>query len=271
MASTITTTMSITAGTVTPTKLVSIGSMVRALTIILGVIAAGWGIFVLPGFVADAPLEQTARQIIARVPFSVDALSKLVPSADAAQQEAWCRPSAVRAAAIVKLRLYEDTFSSGEISLLDVRSKDAEEAILTSLICAPSDPFLWMVLLTVKSTRNGFRPEYLDYARMSYRLGPHEGWVALNRAPALLAVFEALPPELAKDVVVDFAQIVDNGFYPEAARMLSGPGWRLRDRLLESLTRIPLVRREQFEQVLAAEAISVAVPGVVPSEQRPYH
>jgi hypothetical protein len=244
--------------------------LARLISVPLGVAAAAWGLTVLPHFLTEASLEQAARQIIARAPFDRSALLALLPAADTAQQDSWCRPNAVRSAAILKLRIFQDTFWSDDVSTLDARIKDADEAIRYSLACAPSDAFLWMVLFTVASTRNGFRPEYLEYARMSYREGPNEGWVALNRTPALLAVYERLPPDLAENVMDEFSRIVENAFYLEAVGILAGPGWRLRDKLLQRLERISVSQRELFEKYLYASGITVAVPGVVPPERRSF-
>ena len=244
--------------------------LARLFSVTLGVAAVAWGVTVLPHFWTEASLEQTARQIIARAPFDRGALLALLPVADSAQQASWCRPSAVRSAAILKLRIFQDTFWSADVSTLDARAKDADEAIRYSLSCAPSDAFLWMVLFTVVNTRSGFRPEYLDYARMSYRVGPNEGWVALNRTPALLAVYERLPPDLAENVVDEFSRIVENAFYLEAVGILAGPGWRMRDQLLRRLERIPLIHRELFEKFLYASGITVTIPGVVLPERRQY-
>jgi hypothetical protein len=249
---------------------VSLSTLARLFSTGLGVAAVAWGVIVFPGFWAEASLEQTARQIIARAPFDRKALLAQLPAAETAAQDALCRPNAVRSAAILKLRIFEDTYTSDDVSTLDARIKDADDAIRYSLTCAPSDAFLWMVLYTVASTRNGFRPEYLEYARMSYRLGPNEGWVGLKRTPALLAIYERLPPDLAENVAGEFARIVENEFYLEAVAILSGPGWRVRDQLLRRLERIPLSRRELFEKVLYASGITVPVPGVVVPERRNY-
>jgi len=245
-------------------------ALARVFTVGLGAGGIAWGAFDLPYFTYQAPLNEVARQIIAATPFRTDALADLVPVADAAEQDWLCRPSAVRAAAILKLRMFEQTYAGDDVALIDPRAKAVDEAIRDSLSCAPADAFLWQVMFTVQSTRNGFRPEYLEYARMSYRLGPNEGWIALRRCPALLAVFERLPPDLAGDVVDEFARIVENALYPEAVRILTGPGWRVRDRLLQRLERVALPHRERLARLLDEADVDVVVPGVVPRERRPW-
>ncbi len=238
-------------------------ALVRLFTVGLGAAAIAWGIFNFPYFVRKAPLLEVARQIIAETPFRVDVLDKLLADADAAEQDSLCRPRAMRAAAILKLRVLELTYTGDDVALIDPRAKELDEAIRDSLSCAPADAFLWQVMFTVESTRNGFRPEYLEYARMSYRLGPNEGWVALKRCPVLLAVFERLPPDLADNVVDEFGRIVENGLYPDAVRILTGPGWRVRDRLLRRLEHVALSQREQFARLLDEQGFDVTVPGVV--------
>jgi hypothetical protein len=237
-------------------------ALARTLTVGLAAAGIAWGVFDFPLFARQAPLVEVARQIIAGKSFSPDALLEFVPVAEAAEQEWPCRPSAVRAAAIVKLHLYEQTFASDNGPLIDQRAKDADDAIRTALSCEPADPFLWQVLFTVESTRNGFRPEYLDYARMSYQIGPYEAWVALKRCPVLLAIFDRLPADLAQHVLGDFRGIVSNGFYAEAANIVIGPGRLESDLLLRQLEQVPLGQRETFAKYLAAAGSDASVPGV---------
>jgi hypothetical protein len=245
-------------------------ALARVFTVGLGAAGIAWGLFDLPYFVRQAPLNEVARQILAGTSFKMDALVDLLPVAEATEQGWPCRPSAVRAAAILKLRIYEQTFAADDVGLIDQRAKELDDAIRSSLSCAPADAFLWQVMFTIESTRNGFRPEYLEYARMSYRLGAYEGWIALRRCPVLLAVFEQLPPDLAQGVLTDFAEIVSNGFYAEAVAIFAGPGRLQRDLLLRRLEPVPFRQRETFAKYLAAAGFNVSVPGVTLPERMPW-
>lgn len=199
-------------GTAIRTDAVAAIRLLRCFTIAVGTAGIGWGLFDLPYFWRGAPLESVAGRIISGIPFSAEALAGLMPAAEAVERDALCRPTAVRSAAILRLRIFEDGFSAENASKLDALSQQLENSIHLALSCAPADPFLWQVLFTLESTRNGFRPEYLEFVRMSYRLGPNEGWIMLKRCPAMLALFERLPPDLADEVVDEFARITANGF-----------------------------------------------------------
>jgi hypothetical protein len=153
---------------------------------------------------------------------------------------------------------------SGQKSDEDLRS--LRDVIHKSLSCEPADPFLWLVLYWVENAQNRFQPEYL---KISYDLGPNEGWVALKRNPVALADYERLPPDLAMQAVNEFLALVSNGFYQQAADILSGPAWRLRDTILPRLASLPFRKREQFAQILYEKNLSVVIPGVEPPDSNP--
>ena len=110
------------------------------------------------------------------------------------------------------------------------------DVIRSSLSCAPADPFLWLALYSVEVTENGFKPDYLKYLRLSYRLGPQEGWIALKRNPLAFAVFQQLPPDLGENAVNEFvAMLLESRFIDQAAEILIGPAWPERELILSQV------------------------------------
>jgi hypothetical protein len=124
-------------------------------------------------------------------------------------------------------------------ALVDDRMDGLDVALRKSLSCAPADPYLWLALFWLRNTRDGFSTPNLDLLRMSYLVGPNEGWVVLKRSHIALAMFDGLPRDLADEAIAEFARLVKSELYTEAMEILSGPGWPHRDRLMAALASVP--------------------------------
>ena len=243
----------------------------RISLVLLGSASLAWGAYTLPEFWQQSSLARTARHIIAGYPFKPEVLSALMPEVEAVEQADDCRPAALRAAAIVRVRVAEQAVTNSDSTLIDAQLTALNDSIRRSLACSPADPFLWVVLYWVESTRNGFRPAYLQYLRLSYRLGPNEGWVAIKRNSLSLAVFEQLPPELAEMALAEFASLLDSGFYEDTVAILIGPGWHVRDRLLPRLKQVAERHRQAFARAVYSQGYNVTVPGIENPDPRPWN
>lgn len=246
-------------------------ALVRLFTVIVSLAAIAWGTATFPIFWSQLSIERTADAIADRIVFKPHSLDPLLPAVNRIEQSAYCQPEAVHAAAIIRLRLAEEAITNAERDAIDTRLGALQDAILKSLSCAPSDPFLWTILTWVDQTRQGFRPQQLTYLRLSYRLGPYEGWIADRRNRLALSMFWRLPPDLADSVVREFAAMVNSQFYQEAIAILTGPGWALHDRLLAGLSDSDMRQRAEFAKELFSAGYDVAVPGITPpGDRRPW-
>jgi hypothetical protein len=81
--------------------------------------------------------------------------------------------------------------------------------------------------------------EDFAYLQMSYLVGPHEGWVAVERNHIALAIVPELPQDQAEMAVTEFIDLVASAYYP---------GWPIRDKLLRRLEDAPVEARRQFAQ-----------------------
>jgi hypothetical protein len=245
--------------------------LTRAALIGLAGAAILWGVRVLPIFWDQSPLERTATTVVAGEPFKVELLDGLIPAVQAAEQADYCRPEAMHSAAVIRLRLAEQALADGERTAIDGRLSALDDSIHRSLACSPADPFLWVVLYWVESTRNGFQPEYLEYLRLSYRLGPNEGWIALKRNRFALALFDRLPTDISERAVSEFVGLLNTGFYPEAAAILTGPGWRVRELLLPRLKEVNDRYRQALSREVYRQGYDISIPGAEAPDPRPWH
>jgi hypothetical protein len=249
----------------------SLVAVTRIVTAGFGAAAIAWGAYMLPLFWRQAPIERTATHVIAGDPFKIESLTALLPNVDTIERAEVCRPSAVRAAAIIRLRLAEDTISAGQRRKIDDALRSLRQSIRHSLGCSPADPFLWLVLFWVENSIDGFSPDHLGYLRMSYRLGPNEAWIALKRDRFALALYDQLPPDLAKMAIREFASLLNSGFFRDTAAIFIGVKPRVRNRLLPELKDVAEIHREEFYRRLYSEGYDVDVPGIKRSEPRPWH
>ncbi len=250
--------------------LLSLPSIVHIYLIALGVSATLWAFQVFPASWHDPAIERMAGQIIAGQIYKISDLIELVPSIEKIQLNTLCRPASLRSAAVVRLRLTEESIKTGDRPNISKTLDELIVSVRNSLKCAPSDPFLWLVLYWAENTRFGIDSRYLNYLRLSYALGPYEGWVALKRSQFALAAFEQLPPEVAEQALNEFVGLVNSGFYQETAELLVGPGWHIREKILPRLITIAARHRVEFEKAVYQLGQSVDVPGIDRPEARPW-
>ncbi|RXH16940.1 hypothetical protein [Bradyrhizobium guangzhouense] len=238
-----------TEGAARPPWLVSFS--VKLLCAAIAVLSIAWSLICLPIFANQTRLAGARELILRNVPLSDADLDPLGAALARAAAEGECVPQLDRDAAIVRLRLAENAFVPERAGSIDTRMEQLEAAVRKSLNCAPTDAYLWLVLFWVKNQRNGLSAADFDLLRMSYRLGPNEGWVARKRGHLALVMFDALPPDLADQVVSEFARLVKTELYTEAIELMAGPGWPHRDRLLAGLSAVPERNKAIFLKAMA--------------------
>jgi hypothetical protein len=236
--------------------------LARSFVVILGCAAVLWGFIVFPAFRQESSIERIASSVIAGDRFKSEILARQLPIIDSIQKSGYCRPSALRSAAVIRLRMVEAATSQNNRAQADQHLKSLGNAIRSSLSCAPADAFLWLVLDWVEVSRSDNQSEGLKYLRMSYRLGPNEGWIALKRNRVAFAIYRQLPPDLAQDAVNEFIGLIKSKFIEQAAEIFTGPAWPERNLILLNLVRVTDQDRQLFANELYKRGYDVNIPGV---------
>lgn len=238
----------------------------RVVLISMGVLSVWWGIVTFPVFWRDARLDHTADSIIDGEEFKREILQTLLADADSAET-AWARPEALRSAAIIRVRLAEQASIARPLGpIID----QLGASVRRSLSAAPADPFLWLALFWSKAMKGDRSKEDFAYLRMSYLVGPHEGWVARRRNYIALGNFPELPQDVAEAAVTEFKDIVASAYYDTAVKILVGPGWPIHDMLLRRLEDAPDEARRRFARSADELGYEIAVPGVERPDPRPW-
>jgi hypothetical protein len=235
---------------------------------ILGLIAIAWAATAIREYAMDASLAATATAILSGDKFSATQLSSIKSRLQALQTDP-SEPAALRGTAIMRMSLLEEQLKS-QNRMVSVSDYDRLQSnLIEALAKAPTDSFLWLAAFWLKGLRVEPTANDPNLLRMSFLLGPNEGWIAIKRANVAFGVFGSLPPDLAHDALMDFVGLVRSDSRLEAADILQGAGWAIRDQLLNGLLMVDLGDRTAFAKVLAARNIDdVTVPGVESS--RPF-
>ena len=239
----------------------------RVVLVCFGLGAIIWGAYLLPVFWNQATLGSAVVQIQGGQSFRPEALNALAVSAGQPDERPFCIPVLLRDAAIIKIRESEVAIASGERNVIDLRLEAAQAAVRRSLQCAPADPFLWFAEFWLENNISGLRPRNFDLLRMSYRLGPNEGWIMLKRNRYAAALYPQLPADLRESAAHEFVRLLNSDFVTDAAQIFLGPGAAMREVILGRMGEVSLARREFFVKLLRGQGYEGTIPGV--EERRP--
>lgn len=234
-------------------------------------LAIAWAFFAGPVYWRQSPIENIARHIIAEDSFKPESLISIKSTYPDLESLRGGRASVLSAVAVINIRLLELAIARSDIKNLDNLMLETDGMIRQSLANAPADPFLWAVLFWLENTRSGFNRDRLDYLKMSYLIGPNEGWIGVKRNRFALAIYPSLTTDLAENAVSEFAHLVESNYFGATADILEGPGWPIRDVLLSGLKDVDDVSRQTFAKVIYRRGLDLSVPGVDRPEWRPWH
>jgi hypothetical protein len=241
--------------------------LARTFTVALGCMAVIWGVVTLPVFWRETVRDATAVLIVQGHRYATPVLAEEISKFEKTKQN-FCRAPALRSAAMVRLKLVENALEEADRVSIDERMAELKRGIIDLFACDPTDSFFWLVYYWTNLTTDGFNPNLLRFLRMSYQQGPNEGWIAIKRNRLALAIFSQLTPELSDLALDEFSGIVRSGLIEDAAAILTGPGWNIRDDLLAHLVSVPLAERERLALTLRNGGHDVVVPGVDAAPRR---
>jgi hypothetical protein len=245
--------------------------LTRIFLILFGGVALAWGWVTVPIFWRQATIEHVARHIIRGEPYADDVLMRQMPVVEAVETSSDCRPIALWSAAIIQLRFVERISHTEVGKAIDKQKLNKlDTAIKRSLSCSPAEPFMWLVLYWAEREYSGLNSNDSKYLELSYRLGPDEGWIALKRNPLAFSNYAILPAGLKAYANNEFLGLINSRFYQQAASILGGPAWFLRDELLQKLTALPLRKREEFAKAVYDRGLVVTIPGIKSPDSRPW-
>jgi hypothetical protein len=234
----------------------------------IGVVA---GAKTAPIFWDQISLDRYGPRIISGDSFDADLIARLEEVGSNADTGLSCRALTLRNLVIVRLRIFELATAAVDRKRLLESGIALRRTVRDALICSPGDSFLWLIEYWLEVNQSGLNAKALQFMEASYRYGPNEGWISAKRNSLALAIYDQLPKPLARRVILEFASLVNSGFYREAVAIIAGPGTGRRELLLEALTSVDVNRRAEFARHLRGANIRQEVPGILSPSKRPWN
>jgi hypothetical protein len=251
--------MNIDAHAASPAKV----AVARLIFMAAGAAAMLWAAIVFPIFWSEKVLVDTAGAIARGEVFAPDVLGGIEARTEGNGSR--LRAGILSKVAMIRLRQLENAIHTDDSRLIQQRLEPATRIVRETLRNAPDDPFFWLVWFWLHTYREGARLEDLPYLRMSYELGPYEGWIAVKRDGVALASYSALSLDLRERAISEFLGLVRWGIVNEAADIAAGPARPLRAILFPQLKNLTDEQRRAFANVIyQRELDDVPVPGFPP-------
>lgn len=179
-------------------------------------------------------------------------LGQVYPSRDlklvlAETSDGDCRVEVRRSALLLNLLLF-DRENRGDAATIEgeplgARLQATRSAAKALLECAPSDGLGWLALYLTSIRQSGFGPDAVAELAATYRNAPHEAWLQTLRLPAVLAVYQALPPQLQQMAIGDFNDLLSGGMLKAVASLIAGSPRAMRETLLDQVCSVSRVQQ----------------------------
>ena len=127
-----------------------------------------------------------------------------------------------------------------------------------------------MVLFWFENTVNGFDASRLPLLLMSYKLAPNEAWIAVRRSVIAFPVYPLMEKSDQAKVLQEFAGLVDNNFYVEAARIWMTLPDVIRSDIIPALNRLPTKDQMGFARAVRRLGGIVTLQNAPAVEPRPW-
>lgn len=236
---------------------------VRIFICCLGLGAVGWGVYLFPTFWRQAPLVQLASELLRGHTFSGQVLQDDARELETEGTASFCNATELRAASVLRQTILDAAIAAKDLKGFAAAYLPAYETTRKALLCAPSDSFSWLSLFWLDAAVQGIRPDNTNYLRLSYSLGPNEGWICLRRNRLAVAAFAKLPPDLQEAAINEFVKLVDTVWaHSDAADIFIRAAPEVQNRMIAALESANPFARAVFARTLRDRGLDFKIPGV---------
>jgi hypothetical protein len=221
----------------------------RTLTLALGCAGLAWGIFALPRSEASDDLRDLEGRLLRFESFSRTALTRALESRDS-QSSSACDTHAQRAMMLLEMPLAETALRSGATGEFDQRIQSLEDRARRILGCAPRESFVWLLAFDLELLHGRLDDHSFDLLAMSYETSPNEGWIAIRRNMVATPHLLSAPGPLRQRILVEFQQLVRNGFVDNAARIYATASASIRPLLQTQVEQLDPNQQKLFADAL---------------------
>jgi hypothetical protein len=233
---------------------------------LLGLAAFVWSFSVVPNLAKEEWLVQTAEAIKRGEEISSRATSTAASPAGFVKT----RPSTLSQIVVISVFSFETAVASGQSGRIEQSRAMLQSFVARSLDSAPTDPFLWLVVYWLSNITAEEQKSRFEYLRMSYSLGPNEGWIAEKRNPLAFKFRDQLPIDVADNAILEFVGLVNSSLYSEPVQIMSVSDAPARGALYAYLRNLSDAQRRGFAEALRQAGIEEPVSPKELVPERPW-
>jgi len=239
-----------------------IRATIRAVLLVAAAGGLWWSFGSLRAERYAVPLQPLAERMLAGERFPPETIQRIVAAVQPVEQQQTC-DRAHNFAAIIRFHVVLLAVSAGSRGGTDLAAAAAaaDQDLRAALACSPSQAYAWLALALLESGLGKAPTVYLPDLAMSYRVGPHEGWISWRRSGFAFAHLASLDPETRGRVQQEF-ELMSRDAPERAASVFLAAGEDVRKRLLGLLSDAPLPQRTAIARLLLAKDVDISLPGV---------
>lgn len=215
-----------------------------------------WAAMGLQRVSADWVFEPVSDRMLLGENYRPEQVARMIRHVEAIEGDERCgRP--FQEAAVIRVRARQLALRVGDETVAHQHLAAGISDLEQALICSPAKAFSWLLLFTLRSTRDGNSRPHLPLLARSYQLAPQEGSISPLRARAALPLLSYFGPGMTAYVRNDFDQLArDQPAIAAEIYVESSPS--LRATLAEYLSEAPAERRRTIVRLI--EEADVAPP-----------
>jgi len=220
-----------------------------ALTLSIGCLGLGWGIFALRQGEAADDFRDIESRLLRSENFNRTTLTQTLES-QTSQNLNPCDTHSQRAVLLMEMPLAEAALRSGAAGEFDRRIKSLENRVRRLLGCAPRESFVWLVAFNLELLHGRLSPQSFDLLAMSYETSPNEAWISIRRIIVAMPLVLVAPEPVRQKILFEFGQLVRNGFADDAAHAYSVASPAICSLLQTQVEQFDPARQKDFSNAL---------------------
>jgi hypothetical protein len=217
----------------------------KTLTLALSGVGLAWGVLVLPASEGIDEFRSLKSQLQQSETFSQNVLATKLDVSNS-QMPSDCDSDAQIALLLIEMRLAEATLRSGDIVGFDQHARSLQLRTKRTLSCAPRQSFVWLMGFSLAVLHGELDSRSVALLGLSYETSPNEAWIAIRRDFVAIPIVQFLPETLAQEVLLEFQQLIRNGFEEEASKSFSRASGPVRGLLQTQVERLDEARQAAF-------------------------
>jgi hypothetical protein len=233
-----------------PASKTAVGSVVRR-TLTLAIACSGlvWGIFALPRSEAADDFRDIESRLLRSETFNRTTLIQTLES-QSSKNLSPCDTHSQRALLLMEMPLAEAALRSGATGEFDRHIRSLEARSRQVLSCAPRESFVWLLAFDLEVLHGRLNEQSFDLLAMSYETSLNEAWISIRRIIVAMPLVLAAPEPVKQRILLEFQQLIRNGFVDDAARSYFTSSPSIRSLLQTQVEQLDLPRQKNFSDAL---------------------